>query len=121
MVDRRAFVFLALATVGARVPVHAQSTANTQGNLVRIGLLQPTDKPTPRFSEGTAILLARLRELGWVEGRNFRLETRWAGPNPDRQRQVAAELKALPVALIVAPGTVPVRAARDGAPAERLC
>lgn len=116
MVDRRAFVLVALAAVGARVPAHAQSTANTQGNLVRIGLLQPTDGPVPRFTEGTAVLLARLRELGWIEGRNFRLETRWAGVNPDRQRVVAAELKALPVALIIATGTITQRAARDGAP-----
>ena len=44
------------------------------------------------------------------------IETRWAGPNPQRQRELAAELKALPVALIIAPGTIPIHAARDGAP-----
>ena len=36
--------------------------------------------------------------------------------NPQRQRELAAELKALPVALILALGTTTIRAARDGAP-----
>ncbi len=44
------------------------------------------------------------------------IETRWAGVSPQRQRELAAELKALPVALIIAPGTITIRAARDGAP-----
>jgi putative ABC transport system substrate-binding protein len=44
------------------------------------------------------------------------IETRWAGQNPERQRELAAELKALSVALIIAPGTITIRAARDGAP-----
>jgi len=57
-----------------------------------------------------------LRDLGWVEGKNLVIETRWAGVNPQRQRELAAELKALPVALIIAPGTITIRAAREGAP-----
>ena len=61
-------------------------------------------------------LLAGLRDLGWVEGKNLAIEIRWAGVNPQRQRELAAELKALPVALIIALGTITIRAARDGAP-----
>jgi putative ABC transport system substrate-binding protein len=57
-----------------------------------------------------------LRDLGWVEGKNVIIETRWAGANPQRQRELAAELKALPVALILALGTTTIAAARDGAP-----
>jgi putative ABC transport system substrate-binding protein len=57
-----------------------------------------------------------LRDLGWVEGRNLVIETRWAGLNPKRQRELAEELKALPVVLIMALGTTAIRAARDGAP-----
>ena len=59
-------------------------------------------------------MLARC-DLGWVEGKNLVIETRWAGVNPQRQRELAAELKALPVALILALGTTAIRAARDGA------
>jgi len=57
-----------------------------------------------------------LRDLGWVEGKNLVIETRWPGVNPQRQRELAAELKALPVALILALGTTAIRAARQGAP-----
>ena len=57
-----------------------------------------------------------MRDLGWVEGKNLVIEIRWAGVNPQRQRELAAELKALPVALILAFGTTAIRAARDGAP-----
>jgi putative ABC transport system substrate-binding protein len=57
-----------------------------------------------------------LRELGWIEGKNLVIEARYAGVDPQRQRELAAELKALPVALIIAVGTTTIRAARDGAP-----
>src|SRR5207237_8261110 len=49
-------------------------------------------------------------------GKNRLIEIRWAGENPQRQRELAAELKAVPVALILALGTTTIRAARDGAP-----
>ena len=111
--DRRRFVTVAACTCLFN-PL--TSCVQREGNVAKVGLLQPMDAPTPRFSEGAAVLLAGLRDLGWIEGKNFRLETRWAGTDPQRQRQMAAELKALPVALIVAMGTIPVRAARDGAP-----
>src|SRR4029450_7979288 len=48
--------------------------------------------------------------------KNLVIETRGAGVNPQRQREFSAELKALPVALILALGTTAIRAARDGAP-----
>jgi putative ABC transport system substrate-binding protein len=37
-------------------------------------------------------LLQRLQELGWVDGRNVRIELRWAGGDPDRARFYAGEL-----------------------------
>jgi putative ABC transport system substrate-binding protein len=58
----------------------------------------------------------RLRDLGWLEGKNLAIEIRWAGEDPQRQRELAAQLKALPVALILAFGTASIRAARDAAP-----
>jgi len=55
-----------------------------------------------------------LRERGWVEGSNLLIDNRFAGPDAQRQRESAAALKAVPVALIVAAGTTTIRAARDG-------
>ena len=113
MIDRRTFVtFIAVTYLLEPVAVRAQQA----GKVFRIGLLVPAPEPTPRLREGAEVLRAALRDLGWIEGKNVIIETRWAGPNPQRQLQMAAELKALPVALIIALGTIPIRAALDGAP-----
>jgi putative ABC transport system substrate-binding protein len=61
--------------------------------------------------------LGALRELGWVEGRNLIIEKRFVDDSPQRGRELAGALQALPVALIVASGTTMIRSARDGAPA----
>ena len=54
-----------------------------------------------------------LRDLGYVEGRDFTLETRFAEGQVERSPELAAELVRFPVELIVAVGIVPVRAAND--------
>ena len=109
--DRRSFVTRSVVGLLAASSVRAQQT----GKPFTIGLLFPLIEPERARMEMDA-LRAGLRDLGWVEGKNLVIEARWAGPNPQRQRELAAELKALPVALIIAPGTITIRSARDGAP-----
>ncbi len=109
--DRRAFVTLIAGTCLLE-PLAVR--AEQSGKVFRIGLLVPAE-PTDIRIELEA-LRTGLRDLGWVEGKNVIIETRWAGVNPQRQRELAAELKALPVALILALGTTSIAAARDGAP-----
>src|SRR5438477_7269753 len=111
--DRRTFVTLVAGTCLLEpLAVRAQQT----GKVYRIGLLAPYTEPTPGGRIDTENLRLGLRDLGWIEGKNLLIEIRWAGVNPQRQRELAAELKALPVALILAFGTTTIRAARDGAP-----
>ncbi len=43
-----------------------------------------------------------LAELGWSDGGNVRIDTRWAAGDPDRYRQYAAELVALAPDVILA-------------------
>lgn len=113
MIDRRTFVALVASTCLLQpLAIRAQQ----DGKALRIGLLAPTTEPRSGSRIDLAALRTGLRELGWVEGKNLIIEIRWAGENPQRQRELAAELKALPVALILAPGTITIRAARDGAP-----
>ena len=45
-----------------------------------------------------------LQELGWTDGRNVRIDTRWAAGDPDRFRKYAAELIALAPDVILASG-----------------
>ena len=110
---RRRFVTLVASTCLLE-PLTVRS--QQAGKVFRIGLLFPFAEPTPRTQEAGDTLRAGLRDLGWVEGKNLTIETRYAGVNPRRQRELAAELKALPVTLIICLGTTTIRAARDGAP-----
>jgi len=52
-----------------------------------------------------------MRDLGYVEGRDFTLETRWAMGQLDRLPELAAELVGMPVDVIVTAGSGPIRAA----------
>ncbi len=74
-----------------------------------IGYLTLSEKPTLRdeiFTQG-------MRELGWIEGKNIRIETRRAGNDVKRLAALAQELVQLKVDLIVALATPAVAAARD--------
>jgi putative ABC transport system substrate-binding protein len=111
--DRRIFVILVAGTCLLEpLALRAQQA----GKVFRIGLLAPFTEPTPGGRIDLEALRLGLRDLGWVEGKNLAIEIRWAGTNPQRQRELAAELKALRVAMILAYGTTAIRAARDGAP-----
>ena len=111
--DRRTFVIVFAGTCLLEPPLLRAQQAS---KVVRIGLLAPYAGPTPGDRIDLETLRMGLRELGWVEGRNLAVDIRWAGVDPQRQRELAAELKALPVALILAFGTAAIRAAREGAP-----
>jgi putative ABC transport system substrate-binding protein len=51
-------------------------------------------------------LLQGLQQLGWVEGRNLRVDIRWAAGNVDDTRKYAAELTALAPDIILAAGSL---------------
>jgi len=112
MMNRKAFMTMLAAALLPAPQLHAQPVDKA----VRIGLLASSTGPNPSGTANYQNLLAALRDLGWVDGKNLIVETRFAGPNPQRLREVAVEFKAVPVALIVTAGTTAIRAARDGAP-----
>ena len=111
IMDRRVFVTLIAGTCLLEpFAVRAQQSGKVFDWIARSA--DRTGKCGPdRFgvsSDGSA--------RSWLGGRHLVIETRWAGAIPQRQRELAAELKALPVTLILALGTTAIRAARDGAP-----
>ena len=60
-----------------------------------------------------AAFVQRLVELGWVEGRNVRIEYRWADGGVERATEIAPEFVRLNVDVIVTSGTAMVAAAKQ--------
>jgi hypothetical protein len=62
--------------------------------------------------DGLTGLRRGLNQTGYVEGRNFVIEYRWAGNQADRLPALAADLVQLRAAVIVAAGVLPALAAK---------
>src|SRR5262245_42322864 len=99
---RRKFITL-LCGVAAAWPVagRAQQTERMRRIGILFGGFAADD------SEGQArmtALIQGLQERGWTDGRNVRIEYRWAAGNPERLRRYAAELIALAPDVVVSGG-----------------
>ena len=76
----------------------------------RIGVLLPNNSDDPQGQARLAAFVKELQQLGWTDGSNVRIETRWGGGDADRYRKYAAELVALAPDVILA-NTSPIVAA----------
>ena len=98
-------------TARARHPWSAAShgrTASGESLPDRSAQSGPPIEPNP----GLAAFRQGLRDLGYVEGQNLVIEDRHAEGNPERLRDLAAELVRLKVDVIVAGGGAGIRAAQ---------
>jgi len=102
---RRGFITLLGGAAAWPFATRAQQPAK----LRTVGFLGPT---TPA-AQWVAAFLKRLRELGWIEGRNVTIEYRWAGGRAERFAEIAAEFVRLKVDVIVTSGTPAVLAAKQ--------
>jgi putative ABC transport system substrate-binding protein len=106
-IGRRKF----LATLGgaaAAWPLAAR--AQQPSKLPTIGFLGATPSIE---SQRVAAFVHRLRELGWIDGRNLAIEYRWAEGRNERYAENAAELVRLKVDVIVTVATPPTVAAKQ--------
>jgi len=87
--------------------VRAQRT----DKLPTIGFFGPTTASVE--NQWLAAFVQRLRELGWMEGRNVAIEVRWAEGRSERFTEIADELVRLKVDVIVTYATPPVLAAKQ--------
>jgi ABC-type uncharacterized transport system substrate-binding protein len=91
------------------VPARAQGPQ--EGRVYQLGYLALTP-PGPQTAPIWEAFVLRLRELGWVIGRNIAIERRFADGRPERLDALAAELVGLNVDVIVAAGTSAVLAVK---------
>jgi putative ABC transport system substrate-binding protein len=101
MIQRREFItFLGGA---AAWPLAARAQ---QGDRVRrIGVLMPGDENDPVRRTLVSAFTQALADLGWTNGRNVRMDLRWAGDDINRIRALAKELVGLKPDIIVTNST----------------
>ncbi len=101
---RRAFLGV-LGGAAASWPLAARA----QERVRHIGVLMAASADDPEFQARIAAFQQGLQQLGWVDGRNVLVDTRWAATNADDIRRHAAELAALtPDVILAGAGTATV-------------
>jgi putative ABC transport system substrate-binding protein len=108
-VKRREFITL-LGGAAAAWPLAARGQQPER--VRRIGVLMGVADDREGQARVTA-LKQGLQELGWTDGRNIQIETRFAGADSDRIRAHAAELVALAPDVLVSHTTPVTRAVRQ--------
>jgi len=99
--QRREFITL-IGSAAAAWPLAARSQ---QGERVpRIGMLLPATADDSEYPTLVNAFVRGLQQFGWADGRNVRIDIRWAGGGADSNRRYAAELVTLAPDVIVAAG-----------------
>src|SRR5262249_18943039 len=108
LMNRREFISL-LGAAAAAWPLAAR--AQQTGKLPTVGFLVPGTAAT--HGQWFAALVQRLRDFGWIDGRNITVEYRWAEGRPERFAEIAAEFVRLKVDVIATSATGPTLAANQ--------
>jgi putative ABC transport system substrate-binding protein len=106
-VKRRAFITL-IGVAATAWPLAAQTQ-----RVRRLGALMSNSEDDPLAQMRLVAFRQALAELGWIEGRNLRIEWRWTGGDITRVREYSAELVRLAPEVIVANGTPSVAALKQ--------
>jgi len=96
--NRRDFI----SCLGGAAAWPLAARAQQAGKVPTIGFLGTTTASA--WGPWTAAFVQRLRELGWIEGRNLAIEYRWADGRTGRFTEIAAEFVRLKVDVIVTGG-----------------
>lgn len=96
--------------IGALAGGFAGSTRGRAQGIRLVGALMAEASENPQAISQAATFLQALDSLGWREGVNFRVEWRWAAGDSDQMRRNAADLVNSGANLILAQGSLGVRA-----------
>jgi putative ABC transport system substrate-binding protein len=97
---RREFISLLGGAAAWSFAARAQQTDRVR----RIGVLMSLSADDPEAKARFAAFVQGLQELGWTDGRNLRIDTRWAAGEDAQGRKYAAELVTLAPDVILASG-----------------
>jgi putative ABC transport system substrate-binding protein len=103
MIERREFITL---LGGAAVAWPPAARAQQGDRVRRIGVLMVADENDPRSKAYVSAFIQALAGLGWTQGRNVRMDLRWAGDDINRIRALAQELVGLQPDIILASSTL---------------
>src|SRR5262245_42165733 len=97
---RREFMTLLGGVAAYPLAARAQQVERVR----RIGVLMAGAADDPEYSRRLTAFVQELQRLGWTDGRNMRIEYRWAAGDAARVRSYATELVALAPDVILATG-----------------
>ena len=95
--------FIAVLGGAAAWPLAARAQQDTR--MRRIGVLMWLDENDPGAKSDLSAFTQALAGMGWTEGRNVRMDLRWAGGDTNRFRALAQELVGVQPDIILARGT----------------
>jgi putative ABC transport system substrate-binding protein len=98
---RREFI----AGLGSAAAWPVAAWAQQPERVRRIGVLMVFEENDPAIEGLLAGFIRGLSELGWIDGRNLRIDVRWAGDNVDRISMFAKELVDLQPDVMLASAT----------------
>jgi putative tryptophan/tyrosine transport system substrate-binding protein len=100
---RREFIKMIAGSAAAALPLAARAQQPDQ--LRRIGVLMGYAEGDRQGQDNFAAFQGGLQKLGWTEGRNIRIDVRWASADADLVQRFVEELVALQPDLIVTQNT----------------
>ena len=106
---RREFI----AGLGAASAWPLVARAQQGERMRRIGVLMNTVATDAEFQSYVAVFIQGLRQLGWVEGQNLRVDVRWNSGNAGLSQTYAARLVGLMPDVILAASTINLTAIRQ--------
>jgi putative tryptophan/tyrosine transport system substrate-binding protein len=108
--QRRSFITL-VGGAAAAWPLTAR--AQQDRGVWRVGVLVPYPEADEEAQARVQTFRQALANLGWVEGRNIRIDVRWAGTDQALQRRLARELVALAPHVIMTATATATRVMRE--------
>jgi len=100
---RRREFMLATGAAAVLLAGHARADATR-----RVGILLAAAASDPQYQSRLRAFSQTLAQLGWIEGRNLRVDTRWGEGQVELTRQHAAELAAIAPDVVLASGNATI-------------